>query len=194
MHSSSPVDGACAEHPGRGRNAAYRRPVTDMREWLEDELRTAILKACDDDAELFRRGASERSLMFRIGRYLAPAVEGRCPGRLWVDCEYNRVADPAQAKVIKQVRLDGVPGRKRSVFPDLIVHDRSGSSPTHNILIVEAKKEPAGTRGVAFDLRKLEAYQSDLFYQHAVYLELGTPPRWRWMDRDQEAQDCAGTR
>ncbi len=125
-------------------------------------------------------------MMFRICRYLAPVVEERCPRRLWVDCEYNRVADPAQARVIKQVRLNGVPGRKRSVFPDLIVHDRSGSSPDHNILIVEAKKDPAHPRGVAFDLCKLEAYQSELFYKYAVYLELGTPPQWRWMDRDEQ--------
>jgi hypothetical protein len=124
--------------------------------------------------------------MFRIGRYLAPVVEERCPGRLWVDCEYNRVADPAQARVIKQVRLDGIPDTKRSVFPDLIVHDRSGSSLDHNLLIVEAKKVPAVPRGVTFDLRKLEAYQRELFYQYAVYLELGTPPRWRWMDRDHD--------
>lgn len=157
-----------------------------MREWLEDELRSAILMARKDDAVLFRRGASERSIMFRIGRYLAPVVEGRHPGRLWVDCEYNRVADPAQSRVIKQVTLDGVPDTKRSVFPDLIVHDRSGSSRDHNILIVEAKKDPANLRGMAFDLRKLEAYQRELFYQHAVYLELGTPPRWQWMRRDQQ--------
>jgi hypothetical protein len=39
----------------------------------------------------------------RIGRYLAPIVEGRWPGRLWVDCEYNRIAHAVQAKVAKQV-------------------------------------------------------------------------------------------
>ena len=159
-----------------------------MREWLEDELRTAILTASEPDTVLFRRGASERSIMFRIGRYLALVVEERWPGRLWVDCEYNRVADPMQARVIKQVRLGGIPDEKRSVFPDLIVHDRRGSSADHNILIVEAKKDPAGPRGVAYDLRKLEAYQRDLQYQYAVYLELGTPPRWQWMDRDHDLQ------
>jgi hypothetical protein len=157
-----------------------------MREWLEDKLRTAILMACEDDAVLFTRGASERSIMFRIGRYLAPLVERRWPGQLWVDCEYNRVADPRQARVIKQVRLDGVPDTKRSVFPDLIVHDRSGSSRDHNILIVEAKEDPADPGGVAFDLRKLKAYQRELSYQDAVYLELGTLPRWQWMGRDQQ--------
>ena len=73
-----------------------------MREWLEDELRRAIVTTCEDDTVLFGRHASERSIMFRIGRYLAPVVEGRCPGQLWVDCEYNRIADPVNVRVIKQ--------------------------------------------------------------------------------------------
>jgi hypothetical protein len=162
-----------------------------MREWLEDQLRRAIVTTCDDDTVLFGRDASERSIMFRIGRYLAPVVEDRWPDRLWVDCEYNRIADPVNERVIKQVKLDGVPGKKRCVFPDLIVHDRSGSSGDHNLLIVEAKKIPAGRRGVAFDLRKLAAYQSQLLYQYAVYLELGIPSRWQWMDRDQDLRPVA---
>ena len=53
-----------------------------MHEWLEDELCRAILMACEDDTVLFGRDACERSIMFRIGRYLAPAVEGRWPGQL----------------------------------------------------------------------------------------------------------------
>jgi hypothetical protein len=57
------------------------------REWLEDELRKAILMTYEDDTVLFGRGACERSIMFRIGRYLAPVVEDRWPGRLWADCE-----------------------------------------------------------------------------------------------------------
>jgi hypothetical protein len=173
----------------RDRGSAYSSCVTPPREWLQDELRKAILMACEHDTVLFGRDACERSIMFRIGRYLAPAVEERWAGRLWVDCEYNRIADAVQARVVKQVRLGNVPdNKKRSVFPDLIVHDRSGSSSEHNILVVEAKKEPAGARGVAYDRRKLKAYQSELLYQYAVYLELGTHPRWQWMDRDHHLQ------
>ncbi len=154
------------------------------REWLEQELRRAILKACEDDSVLLGRGVCERSIMFRIGRYLAPVVEERWPGRLWVDCEYNRIAHFLHARVVKQVAgLSSVPDEKRSVFPDLIVHDRSGSSSDHNILIVEAKKSPADDGRVAFDRRKLEAYQRELLYRYAVYLELGSEPRWQWMDR-----------
>jgi hypothetical protein len=73
---------------------------------------------------------------------------------------------------------------KRSVFPDLIVHDRSGLTGEHNILVVEAKKSRVGRHGVAYDLAKLRAYLRELHYHHAVYLELGTHPRWWWMGRD----------
>jgi hypothetical protein len=166
-----------------------------MREWLEDELCRAVLMACKEDQVLFGRDASERSIMFRIGRYLAPAVESRWPGRLWVDCEYNRIADDVKQRVVKQVtRLGPVPDEKRSVFPDLIIHDRSGSSRHHNLLVVEAKKSSGGRRGVAYDRRKLKAYQRDLHYQHAVYLELGRQPRWQWMDRDRQLRPVTDRR
>ena len=148
--------------------------------------------AYEDDKVLFGRDACERSIMFRIGRYLAPVVEERWPGRLWVDCEYNRIADPVQARVAKQVTgLGSVPDEKRSVFPDLIVHNRTGSSSDHNILIVEAKKSPADARRVAFDRRKLKAYKRELLYQYAVYVELTTDPRWQWMGRDRRLRPVA---
>jgi hypothetical protein len=180
---------------GQGEGPHTLRPVTLIctREWLEDELRRAILRAAyENDTVLFGRDACERSIMFRIGRYLAPIVEERWPGRLWVDCEYNRIADPVQARVAKRVRgLGRVPDQQRSVFPDLIVHDRTGSSSDHNILVVEAKKSPANARSVAFDRRKLKAYQRELMYQNAVYLELARNPRWQWMDRDRQLRPVA---
>lgn len=158
------------------------RAVTPTREWLEDELRRAILTACTDDKVLLGRDASERSIMFRVGRYLAPAVEERWPGRMWVDLEYNRIASQEKAKVEKRVSgLHPAPDKKRSVFPDLIVHDRNGSSKDHNILVIEAKKRPADVVAEAYDRRKLDAYQRDLMYQHAVYLELGDRPQWQWI-------------
>lgn len=169
---------------GSGQARTYNlRAVTPTAEWLEDELRRAVLMACKDDKVLFGRDASERSIMFRVGRYLASAVEERWPGRMWVDLEYNRIASHEKAKVKKQVRgLCDAPDEKRSVFPDLIVHDRRGSSENDNILVVEAKKIPAGSRGEAYDRRKLNAYKHDLNYQYAVYLELGKRPRWEWID------------
>jgi hypothetical protein len=164
--------------------------MTPTREWLEDQLRGAILRVYEHDRVLFGRDACERSIMFRVGRYLAPAVEECWAGRLWVDLEYNRIADDERARVRKRVHgLGRTPDEKRSVFPDLIVHDRTGSSKDHNILVVEAKKFPASCDGEKYDLRKLVAYQCDLMYQYAVYLELDEEqPRWQWIGIHDELQ------
>jgi hypothetical protein len=136
------------------------------------------------DKDLLGRDASERSIMFRVGRYLAPAIESRWAGRMWVDLEYNRIANDDKAKVKKRVSgLCTAPDEKRSVFPDLIVHDRRGSSSGHNVLVVEAKKIPTSSAKEAYDRRKLDAYKNDLMYRYAVYLELREEgPQWQWID------------
>ena len=77
--------------------------------------------------------------------------------------EYNRIASPEKTKVEKRVSgLHPAQDKKRSVFPDLIVHDRSESSKDHNILVVEAKKQSADPSAEAYDRQKLNAYQHDL--------------------------------
>ncbi|MCZ7424839.1 hypothetical protein O7607_03745 [Micromonospora sp. WMMA1949] len=160
-------------------------------EWLRVSLGRAILRACADDEVLLHRDASERSMMFRVGRYLAPEVEEGWPGRLWVDLEYNRLA--GTERIAKSVtglleprsdnKVERAAARKRSVLPDLIVHDRTGRTRAHNILVVEAKKHPASQKAAHFDLEKLYAYKQQLDYQHAVYVELNKDrPRWQWID------------
>ncbi|WP_422733796.1 hypothetical protein ACN26Y_28085 [Micromonospora sp. WMMD558] len=160
-------------------------------EWLRVSLGRAILTACRDDEVLLRRGASERSVMFRVGRYLAPEIEQLWPGELWVDLEYNRLAgEPKIAKAVTGLldpssdsATERAAAGKRSVLPDLIVHDRAGRTSEHNVLVVEAKKHPASQKAVNFDLRKLNAYKQQLDYQHAVYVELSKGrPRWQWID------------
>lgn len=169
--------------------------MTPTEEWLRAVLGRAILTACTNDEVLLHRDASERSVVFRVGRYLAPVVEERWPGELWVDLEYNRLA--GEAKIAKAVtglldygsdnEMEREAAQKRSVLPDLIVHDRSGRTRDHNILVAEAKKNPAGQKAVRFDLQKLHAYKQQLDYQHAVYIELGKGrPRWQWIDTDDE--------
>lgn len=167
--------------------------MSPCAEWLQSELCKAILRTYEDDKVLLRRDACERSVMFRIGRYLAPVVEEHWEGHLWVDCEYNRVANSKLEVVKKQVPgLGDLPDEQRSVFPDLIVHDRSGSSRKHNILIVEAKKSSGSARGADFDRCKLTAYQHALHYQHAVFLELGrNDPQWEWIGIDDEPRPVA---
>lgn len=136
------------------------------------------------------RDASERSIMFRVGRYLAPEVEERWPGELWVDLEYNRMGEGKIAKTLvglpdtgSDSAMERAAAQKRSVLPDLIIHDRAGTTMAHNILVVEAKKHPASQKAVGFDLKKLRAYKQQLEYQYAVYVEFGEGrPRWQWID------------
>jgi hypothetical protein len=124
--------------------------------------------------------------MFRVGRYLAPVVEDRWPG-LWVELEFNRMAGDERSDSVKKVGgLDSVTGMKRSVVLDLIVHDRGGSSMDQNILVAEARKQPADANAEECDLRKLKAYRKDLGYQYAVYLELGRQPRSQWIGSHHE--------
>jgi hypothetical protein len=114
-------------------------------EWLRNELGKAILAVYDGcDQVLISRGSSERSIMFRIGRHLAPVIEDRHPGYLWVDLEYNRVASTKHEQTAEQVaelqvkkELEGLvrKTKRSSVFPDLIVHDRTGSSARYNLLV-----------------------------------------------------------
>lgn len=158
------------------------------QEWLRGVLGGAILTACKDDETLLRRDASERSIVFRVGRYLAPVVEECWPGRMWVDFEYNRMAGPEGMREAKRVAAPAsTPDDRCLVLPDLIVHDRNVSSAWHNVLVVEAKKK-CTVRGDdrECDLWKLATYKRDIDYQHAVYVELSDEPRWQWIDVDDE--------
>jgi hypothetical protein len=171
--------------------------VTAAREWLELKLRGAILRAREDDRRLFERGVGERSIMFRVGHYLAPAVEEPSPPRMWLDLEFNRKVDvtgdrtPKRMVVMLQQKLDDFKdlGRTRLVVPDLIIHDRTDelrddhSGPSdHNIIVVEAKKSPADPRGEKYDRDKLDAYQRTFGYQYGVFLTLGEEePHWQWI-------------
>jgi hypothetical protein len=91
--------------------------MTPTREWLRSELGRAILTACEyaGDRVLIDRDSSERSIMFRIGRYLAPVIEDCHPGHLWVDLEYNRVAGATETEEHITKMLKGLNPRSRKV-------------------------------------------------------------------------------
>lgn len=154
-------------------------------------LLRAVEAVYAEQPQLVQRDASERSLMFRVGRHLAPIIEQTWPGRLWVDVEYNRLPDGLGAWLSKELvglpdarTLKGVdPSQRRSVYPDLIVHDRRNSSRCHNILVMEAKRSPAPQRAIRFDELKLRAFKEQLGYRHAVYLTLGPDGAdYQWID------------
>jgi hypothetical protein len=155
-------------------------------------LRQAIHDAYHHEWQLFGERANERSLLFHIGRYLATQVHA-WNARLSVDVEYNRhhvngaqigapKRLPRSFELCDHCRNRG--RRGRVVCPDLIVHDRSGSSEEHNLLVVEAKH---GSSRCACDEAKLRALVAHFDYRYAVFVKFpaeGQPPLWQWITND----------
>jgi len=69
------------------------------------------------------------------------------------------------------------------VYPDIVVHRRSGLSAEHDLLVIEVKKEE--NDGHENDREKLRAFMREpFFYQYAAFLVLprdGGLPRWEWI-------------
>jgi hypothetical protein len=69
------------------------------------------------------------------------------------------------------------------VYPDIIVHRRSGLSAENDLLVVEVKKEENASH--EDDRDKLRAFMGTPFcYQHAAFLVLprdGGFPHWEWI-------------
>lgn len=90
---------------------------------IQEKFQEALAKLYRNDYSLIERNCSERSIVFRLGLYLANSLTDY---RLDVDCEYNRNIEECKA----------LPGRNYN-YPDLIVHKREEN--TSNLLIVEVK-------------------------------------------------------
>lgn len=94
-----------------------------MLDYIRVKFKEALDKLYKDDYSLIRRRCSERSIVFRMGLYLANSV-AECG--LDVDCEYNKnVCEPKT-----------LPNRRFN-YPDIIVHRREQNE--SNFLIIEVK-------------------------------------------------------
>ncbi|GAB4102999.1 hypothetical protein GCM10028790_20180 [Micromonospora taraxaci] len=153
-----------------------------VRSWLH----SAVEDAYGGERQLFQERAHERSVVFHIARRLATRVEAwACDANSagWsVDVEYDRW-HPGDVEWLKK-RLRGLDGHdENDVYPDLILHRRSGSSAEHNLLVVEVKKE--GARGREHDLEKLRGFVAHPFsYRLAAFITLsadGGEPLWHWI-------------
>jgi hypothetical protein len=146
-------------------------------------LRAAVLDTWDDDHDLFRNQAHERTIMFHVGRRLAKTVED-WPERWSVDLEYNRsgTAAPTPSRTM-QARANPKRVAARVRVPDLLVHRRVPGA-ENNLLVVEAKLVPRGRQQE--DVQKLNEMIEELGYQNAVYVRLyrQRPPDWHWIAED----------
>ena len=136
-----------------------------------------------NDIWLISKDLSERSISFRLGYYL----QNEFP-RYFVDCEYNgNPDDPNNRKRINIIRdellkLNLVRDAEndeniiRSVFPDIIIHERGTNA--NNIAIIEVKKSTNRTPyDYDYDYIKLQQYTIDnaingLCYKVGIFLEI----------------------
>ena len=134
------------------------------------QLNAALNEFFQVDLQLLLIDASERAICGALSRHLATQYPDHD-----VDVEYNRFGE----QDLKRLSLpSGCEVKDRSVYPDIIVHKRSG---TENVLVIEVKKrrsaDPASyRRAVAFDLEKLASYRVQLGHKYAYFIELPVGP------------------
>ena len=118
---------------------------------IQKKLIRALAKLYREDYSLIERKCSERSIVFRLGLYLASGLTEK----LTVDCEYNKNGE-------KPKNLEG----RRFNYPDLIVHSRGDNK--NNCLVVEVKT-PNDTNPDHFqnDKEKLIGFTREIPYRYA---------------------------
>jgi hypothetical protein len=143
---------------------------------IDHRLNIALTRLIEHDRDLFIHDANERSICARLAFYL----QAEFPD-FHVDCEYNRHHhDEQHFKRLYDPDLIKLAGREPeadetdslTVFPDIIVHRRETDD---NLLVIEAKKTTSSVK-MEFDLKKLEAFQSEMNYRHAKFIRFGTKP------------------
>lgn len=146
-------------------------------------LRTAVDRVWQTRPDLVGQGAGERTVVARIAFELEPLAQEWSP-RWRADVEYNLWHH--ESGIIKKVLHvhHGEDHRKRSVYPDLILHDPCNDKGS-NLLVLEAKRGRPTPDERNYDLAKLDAYTRYLDYRLAVYLEFdgrGGAPHLRWLE------------
>jgi hypothetical protein len=147
-------------------------PLATIKRELDDALQTLI----DVDGALLRRDVAERTVTARLAAHLQTRFAD------WhVDCEYNRMIVPPGVDLAKYLLFRSKIMQVLepfNVFPDVILHRRDSLV---NLLVLEVKKASARNlqRQTDFDLEKLRAMCSQLYYKYGAFVLLkpGTEPR-----------------
>lgn len=123
----------------------------DMRQPFICAFYRALYKMYRNDSSLIENKCCERSIVFRLGLYLAERLKR---SGLDVDCEYNKEGENPKS----------LPQQKHN-FPDIIVHKRMCSE--SNLLIVEVKTfNNSKTNGLEQDRGKLIGFTQDERYRY----------------------------
>lgn len=166
-----------------------------MNEQAADRLLRNALDALQLEVGL-PSDVNERTITHRLALHLETQVRecgheelGVRPEQIYADCEYNRAGDDPKRLYEVQNALLGLQTnmsaterdwledtRGRTVFPDIIVHQRGTQDA--NLMVIEVKRVGAAKAAIAYDKRKLRLYSRQLGYQHA-FLVLLDARRWR---------------
>lgn len=126
----------------------------------------AVMSLFEHDAVLLEINASERSISHKLAEYLQQMYS-----TLRVDCEYNRYGDVKKELdfSVNFGEIDAADTDAKTVFPDIIVHERKSN--VWNLLVVEIKKKNNRV-GADNDKVKLRAFTRMPFsYAFGLFLE-----------------------
>lgn len=136
------------------------------RSEIENNVIAAINVLLERDSFLLQNNVNERSISHKLAEHLQTMFED------WnVDCEYNRNHDVRKELHIpyETRRLDDI--EAKTVFPDIIIHERNTSN---NLLVIEIKKS-TNPENATFDKRKLAAFvRSPFNYQYGLFIRFST--------------------
>jgi hypothetical protein len=134
------------------------------RDEAEALVNAAIDQLVENDLLLLDLGVTERALSHRLAHYMSLSVKPP----LTVDCEYNRhFYDPKRLNLPPRKALDREI-RATTVFPDILVHQRSTDE--RNLVVLELKKPG---ESLDYDQVKLRAFRKELGYLHTAHVILG---------------------
>lgn len=132
---------------------------------VENKIEIAIKKLFRRDKYLLMKDVNERSISHKLATYLQNEFKD------WdVDCEYNRNhGEPKRLDIpIEDIKTNHT--HAKTVFPDIIVHNRGNDE---NLLAIEIKKTTSQISD-NFDRQKLKEFKKQLNYSYALFLKFKT--------------------
>lgn len=137
-------------------------------------VESAKLLFLENDSSLLDVSANERSMTHKFAEHLQALLKER-GSYLVVDCEYNRYGEgPKYIPSMKSIvgdKVDTKSTKARTVYPDIIIHERGVSG--LNLLVIEAKKD-ATHSNKKDDMKKLRLLKGNFDYSYALFLNFDT--------------------
>lgn len=134
-------------------------------EKVKSAVNAALAELLKHDSYLLEKDVNERSISHRLAGYLQSQLSG------WhVDCEYNRNHGDVKRLQLKSRCATDQDVEAVTVFPDIIVHQRSTDE---NLLVIEIKKTTSREK-IGYDIKKLKAFKGELRYRFAAFVLLET--------------------